>query len=150
MVQLSDLPLFRGDETQDAERWQQDFLIATAKYSDQAVARLFISKLACGSPASDYINKLPHTIRGSWLELGQVFHIKWLSPITRNTNIKDLWSAFEDHVLTEDMIFPNSSPGEDFGSEKRILCWVEDHIRLGKATGGIDEPLIRHTYPSSS
>ncbi|KAG8915990.1 hypothetical protein FRC02_004298 [Tulasnella sp. 418] len=146
MVHLSEIPLFRGDELEDAEKWQQDFLLATAQYSDQAVARLFISKLARGSPASDYVNSLPSKVRGSWLELDQIFQNKWLSMPTADTHAGERWSVFEDHILTEAMIFQSiSSPDEDSSPGQRILCWVEDHIRLGQATRGPDEPLIRLT-----
>ncbi|KAG8939613.1 hypothetical protein FRC03_006165 [Tulasnella sp. 419] len=146
MVQLSQVPLFRGDGSQDAEKWQQDFLLATAQFNDQAIARLFISKLARGSPAAEYINTLPSNTRASWLELDSAFQAKWLSGSTPDTNLGNRWDEFESHILTEESIFHGASSMDDgLTFDQRVLIWADDHIRLGKATGGSDESLIRLT-----
>ncbi|KAG8948083.1 hypothetical protein FRC03_000843 [Tulasnella sp. 419] len=146
MIRLSDIPPFIGDGSQDADMWQQDFLSSTAHYSDEAVARLFISKLAHGSPAHTLIDSLPDAVKGSWFKLERVFRKEWLPSDRVFAPTEDPWEAFERHVLTEEMIFEGSQHEDNVSEPRRIIAsWVDEHLRLGRSTGGSEDCLVRVT-----
>ncbi|KAG8948082.1 hypothetical protein FRC03_000842 [Tulasnella sp. 419] len=146
MIRLSDIPLFTGDGSQDADKWQQDFLSSTGHYGDEAVARLFISKLAIGSPAHTLVDSLPDPIKTSWFKLERVFRTEWLPSRRVEAPKQDPWEAFEKHVLTEEMIFGGSKNGDSTSSPSGVIvAWVDEHLRLGRNTGGTDDCLVRMT-----
>ncbi|KAG8942631.1 hypothetical protein FRC03_002990 [Tulasnella sp. 419] len=145
-MKLSDIPPFQGDGSQDADKWQQDFLANTAHYSDEAVARLFISKLAIGYPAHTLIDSLSDSVKTSWFKLERVFRTEWLANRKIDPPKQDPWEAFERHILTEEMIFGDSNNGGSTSTPSEvIMVWVDEHLRLGRNTGGTDECLVRMT-----
>ncbi|KAG8953347.1 hypothetical protein FRC03_011879 [Tulasnella sp. 419] len=145
-MKLSDIPPFQGNGSQDADKWQQDFLSSTSHCGDEAVARLFISKLAIDSPAHTLINSLPDSVKTSWFKLERVFRKEWLANRKIDPPEQDPWEAFERHFLTEEMIFGDSNNGDSTSTPSGvIMVWVDEHLRLGRNTGGTDECLVRMT-----
>ncbi|KAG8946141.1 hypothetical protein FRC03_001471, partial [Tulasnella sp. 419] len=136
---------FRGDALQDAEKWKRDFVVATSSLSDEAAARAFLTKIAPDSPASTYIDTLPHNTKTSWLRLERAFRAHWTSTRRSDTSNTKSYDAFEIHVLTKEVVFDLAKRLDDVSASDGIDIWADDHLRLGRATGWPDEALIRMT-----
>ncbi|KAG8911741.1 hypothetical protein FRC02_006434 [Tulasnella sp. 418] len=146
MVQLDDIQPYRGDETpQDSEQWLTNLVECTATYPESVIFRFLLPRLLCAPPVSEWFAGLGDNSKISWTAFQQDFRTKWVTDSLIQKE-EAAWNAFTKHVLAEDMLFGEHLPDLE-AIRNSISTWLQDHLRLGKATNRPDSELIQATYP---
>ncbi|KAG8927238.1 hypothetical protein FRC03_010496 [Tulasnella sp. 419] len=151
MVQLSDVPPFRGETQEDASEWPQNFVVATANSIESGIIRLLPLYMPRGSPARHWFDGLEGNVKNNWSNFEQHFYDRWIAP-PPPTQSDIAWSKFQVHMLKDDELFDawTLDGGDDTSdvsvAQRRIAKWVEDHRQIGQATEKDDDTLLNTTF----
>ncbi|KAG8911825.1 hypothetical protein FRC02_006398 [Tulasnella sp. 418] len=139
MIQLDEVPPFKGDESpEEAERWLKTLIIATGSFSNSGILRFLHTRLKENSPAMDWYDGLDEDSKTSWIRFRPLFRQRWIQSSAHH----DEWHAFCNHILTCADLFQGGRDSDLATLSDRVTIWANDHLELGKAVNRTDSALI--------
>ncbi|KAG8927248.1 hypothetical protein FRC02_008354, partial [Tulasnella sp. 418] len=146
-MQLNDIPLFSGNESDNAVDWLHEFLLATANFHDSGIVRLLSARLAPNSPARQWFDALDANLKMSWALFEPYFRERWITA-PQVDDAPRQWELFQNHVLIIDDVLDNGKPitiDDIITFIDLVTEWSTQHVALGAGAKKTEEELIQAT-----